>query len=232
MDFNCLLCIFQLAETHVKLALSLTCKTIHRGSRKFIQSVPAAIASGDVFSVLQSDWQILTPKQIGRLGSKYMIDAYMKKFPSANPVGIFRGLCYSGNIDLVVETIEHSPSSYLNIGLYIACRSGNADLVMCLIELGANGWNYGLDGACKGNHTDLVLLMITYGSTKLETALVYACRVGDIDLLEFLLGIGARGINQCFSEACKNGQLEVIQILMSRGATYCYTCGLHVSEHL
>ena len=49
-------------------------------------------------------------------------------------------------------------------GLNGACQGGHKDLVLFMIEKGANDWNWGLNGACQGGHKDLALLMIEKGA--------------------------------------------------------------------
>jgi ankyrin repeat protein len=57
----------------------------------------------------------------------------------------------------------------LNNGLYNACVNNNIDMIDVLIFYGANDWNIGLSGACKSGNYELMMCMIKMGAKTCST---------------------------------------------------------------
>ena len=101
---------------------------------------------------LYSAYQVC--KQWRRLGLKQIVDI--------KTITDFVRACKQG--DLLSITRSKYNKSWLNRGLYSACRGGHKELVELMIAKGANNWNQGLYGACRGGHKELAELMIVKGT--------------------------------------------------------------------
>ena len=72
--------------------------------------------------------------------------------------GLYEG-CRTGDMNLVLEMIERGADIW-NLGLSDACQYGHMKIVKLMIKRGANYWNLGLGNAYRGGHMKIVKLMI------------------------------------------------------------------------
>ena len=75
--------------------------------------------------------------------------------------------------------------------LYIACISGDVNVVNAEIARGSHNWDSGLRGACCGGHLTLVELMIAHGATDYNYGLRGACEGGHVELINMMIAHGA-----------------------------------------
>ena len=61
----------------------------------------------------------------------------------------------------------------MSLFLYNACRKGDKNKILELIEKGANDWNFGLRGACFRGHKEIILMMIEKGATEIHYYVKY-----------------------------------------------------------
>ena len=81
----------------------------------------------------------------------------------------------------------------MGFGFYEACMNNHMNVVLFLMECGADIWNRGLEGACKGGgHKDIILLMIANGATNLNYGLEIACLQSNKELMLFMIRQGAK----------------------------------------
>lgn len=82
---------------------------------------------------------------------------------------------FSQNINVVKLITSHTQPNnikLLNLGLYYACKNDNIDIVVYLIECGANNFNWALRGAEKSGNDILINLM---KHTQLHTEECWDC---------------------------------------------------------
>jgi hypothetical protein len=137
-------------------------------------------------------------------------------------------------------------NSYLNWGLYGACKGGHEDLVKLMIAKGAFDFYWGLYGACLGGHKNLAELMITKRIQDcgewfegeglkdhrdfLNQGLKGTCEGGHEDLAELMISRGARKFNWGLYGACKGGHKNLAKLMIAKGAKKCQ-CGKSLKDH-
>jgi len=96
--------------------------------------------------------------------------------------------------------------------LFLACKTGDINIVRKLINKGATNWDYGLQGACFSGNIDLVRLMLEKGACPLKTyGLKYACQYAYRDIVDLLLSKGCTAIWWGLEGACIGGHLDLIE---------------------
>ncbi len=127
------------------------------------------------------------------------------------------GACAGGHVNIARRMIEYG-SGYFGILEYV-CQRGNMEMVMLMIEYGANEWNYGLYGACGSGHTSIAKLMIDRGANSLNVALRFAVKSGNLETIKLLESHGANS----WDETCSYvNSLDVCKYIISRGASNWY----------
>lgn len=124
--------------------------------------------------------------------------------------------CLENNIENVKLALCYKVDK--NIGLMYACQGGHKDIVLLLIEEGADCWSMGLSGACKGGHKDLVFLMIEKGYSW-DYGLDISCRKGYKDLVLLMIKKGANDWNGGLYGACMGGHKDLALLMINKGAT-------------
>jgi hypothetical protein len=74
----------------------------------------------------------------------------------------FMEACRLGHRELVILMIQKGADDW-DIGLNIACQRGHRELVELMVQKGTNNWDFGLWGACEGGQRYLAELMIQKG---------------------------------------------------------------------
>ena len=100
------------------------------------------------------------------------------------------GACLTGHKEIVLSMIENGANDW-NDGLIKACYGGYKDLALLIIEKGANAWKWGLTNACSGGHKDLALLMIEKGANINDCSI----ELGEEDI-EILIKIGIKNFGK------------------------------------
>lgn len=101
--------------------------------------------------------------------------------------------CTEGHLSLVKELISLSKDGTyyknnkydLNTSMYKASENGHIDVVLYLLSLGANNFNYSMKNASWGGHLDVIKEMISNGADDFESARVNAIRGNQPDIVEF-----------------------------------------------
>lgn len=125
--------------------------------------------------------------------------------------------CKAGYLNIVLFMIEKGANEW-NRGLYGACYGGYNDIALLMIEKGANDWNRGLWNACQGGHIDLVYLMTEKGANSWNEGLVCACQRGHIDIASFMIEKDPSYKNLGLSYACLGGHKDLALLLIKKGA--------------
>jgi hypothetical protein len=115
-------------------------------------------------------------------------------------------------------------------GLYKGCKTGDMNLVLQMIERGADNWNSGLEYACRGKgismpncpldlgNMQIVKLMIKKGANNWDSGLANACQSGHMKIVELMIKKGANNWNWGLENACEGGNMKIIKLMIKRGA--------------
>ena len=132
--------------------------------------------------------------------------------------------CDKGNL-LEVQSILLSGKTNqpdLNDAFLLACERGHQDIVLLLIEHGANDFDAGLSSACYRGHKNIASFLIEKGATNFYSAIFAAFDKGYEDIILFL--VEKNKVNQayliyhCFRGACYYGYKNVIRVMIEKGA--------------
>ncbi len=97
-------------------------------------------------------------------------------------------------------------------------KNPDINIIMIMIEKGANDWNYGLNGACKGGHLELIDFMIKRGATSWNLGLWGACEGGHLEIAKLMIEKGANALDRGLFFGCKKGHLEIVKLMTENGA--------------
>jgi hypothetical protein len=107
--------------------------------------------------------------------------------------------------------------------LYVACKSGQTEVVETLITHGADVNQAMKDGdtplfcALQHGHLEMVKLLIIKGAN-ISQALFFAIKFGHLEIVKLFLQEGAN-INQALSYAMRYEQSEIVKLLLKKGAS-------------
>jgi hypothetical protein len=154
---------------------------------------------------------------------------YYEKYNDVNEC-LYEG-CKTGDMNLVLQMIERGADDW-NWGLNGACIGGHMKIIKFMIEKGAICWNWGLGGACQGGNMKIVKLMIKKGANDWNWGLGSACQYKGISIK-----LIAKINNWPFSMALPNcpldlGYMKIMKLMIKRGATECDNCDKSIPEHL
>lgn len=138
--------------------------------------------------------------------------------------------CASGNKDLINLVIDKHNIDY-QLGFAGACRAGHYNIAELMIKKGANDWNECLREACMYGRPIIVQLAISKGANDWNEGLYSAC-----EGLHYTVGkCKTHGINDndpYYDKFAKyNDFLQVMRIMIGNGATECRYCGEPVHGH-
>jgi hypothetical protein len=115
-----------------------------------------------------------------------------------------------------------------------ACFGGQKELVLLMIQWGANNWDRGFANACLGGQREMALLMIQRGAHDWSRGLESACYGGHRELVDLVIQkAGSQWIdwNDGLAGACKGNQQELVYLMIQKGAICCEWCNLFDIEH-
>ena len=173
--------------------------------------------------------------------------------------------CSNGNINEVRsllrlhdETVINYQDTSGNTCLHYACKSGNENVVLLLLEIGFlpniqnfYGWTC-LDTAIRYNYINITIILLNNGAeiniknridmynNKGTSGLYLACLYGYTDIVEILLkwdaNVNIRGNlgNTCLHVATYNGYKKIVDMLLAKGAymNILNDCGISVLDCL
>lgn len=125
--------------------------------------------------------------------------------------------------DTVIKDVVCMVPHVRDVALYYACRHKRADVIQCLVDIGADV-NYGLLGACEAQITSIAHTMVSHGATALNRCLVIAAHNGDCGTVRMLLVCGATNATQGLSIACYENNDEMCKLCIQFGADTCFQC--------
>ena len=125
-------------------------------------------------------------------------------------------VCKSGDMekvrDILMDT-AHVVYTY-NSGLVGACEGGHMEIVMLMLERGADNYDHGLDYACERGHMEIVKLMLEKGATYYNWGLVGACESGHMEIVKLMLERGATVYNGSLEGACRGSHRHIVLFLL------------------
>lgn len=90
------------------------------------------------------------------------------------------------SVKFLIKKGEYAPV-YLNQGLCDATKHGHIDIANFLIKKGANV-NFGLEGACLSGRMDIVMKMLEAGADDIEMGFQTASWLGHKEVMYYLMG--------------------------------------------
>ena len=125
--------------------------------------------------------------------------------------------CYVGSFGLTKWMIDKNHDLKKNCGFYGACRGGHKDLVLFMIDIGADWYDWGLKGACRGGHKELVMLMIEKGPKDWNLGLYGTCHGGHEEITTLMIKKGAKDLGGGIMCAYNSGHQDIITLLIKMG---------------
>jgi len=114
---------------------------------------------------------------------------------------------------------EHVQGTDMDLGMRIAAKNGNKELVELLIKHGANNWHFGMCGAAQGGHKELVEFFVEHGARDFNSGMICAVRSGHKELVEFFMEHGADTFHYGMYCAALHGYKDIAELLIKHGAT-------------
>lgn len=134
------------------------------------------------------------------------------------------GACWYGDRDFVDWILKKAPSNVNRVdfdrGLLGACAGGQMELVLFMINLGANNFEKSfLRSTAYGKFsiTKLLTARVNLSLRDLNTALVNAIQGDNAWLVDFCINRGANAWNSCLEVACTSGNIKFVTLILSKG---------------
>ncbi len=113
-------------------------------------------------------------------------------------IQILYDVCKIGDINLIISKLQSMDTrdkhpSYMEYGLYGACRGGHINIVEFLLSHGATDIKHGLRCASEEGYLNIILYLIGKGAGSLDFAIenLHRCYRDHIDVLTALVKMGA-----------------------------------------
>ncbi len=155
-------------------------------------------------------------KQVSTDLKRFVDDVYKKRRAKISRELEINGFEFNDEVDNDGKTL-----------LWKATKDGNLDLMMILLENGANvgqgdyNGNRPLDIAIREGNLDAVKLLIEEGKADYQThngrLLQMACSLGDVKILQYLIKKGIN-LNEGIHYATKMRDVDTIKVLIENGA--------------
>jgi hypothetical protein len=111
---------------------------------------------------------------------------------------------------------DFSIDTNVNKNLIKAAESGNIELVIKLIQRGADNFDEALNRAIGQGKYKIVKYLMSYASEKNKNEIsLWAIRAGQKDLFKLAIKIGANNFNDALYEAAYHGQRDIFEFIIN-----------------
>ena len=128
------------------------------------------------------------------------------------------GAARGGHLDIVMYMIEKGADYKYNWAMSNAASGGHIDIVKFMLEKGANNYNRTMLDAASGGYIDIVKLMLEKGANYYNKAMANAANGGHIDIVKLILEKGANNYDEAKKTAAKHGHIEIVKLMLEKGA--------------
>lgn len=159
-----------------------------------------------------------------------------EKDENVNPLPIqefFYYACESGNDDMFSEIVEMVLCFNFKVELgtqksdsilYAACKSGNANIVKYVSEMGPHNWGLGFIGACLSGDLEIIKIMMGqvcgFYRNEMTEGIRHACEDGHLDIVKHMMACYRSETDKFLSYACIGPNLELIEFLYERESKF------------
>lgn len=119
----------------------------------------------------------------------------------------------------ILSSSTMSTKYIYNNAMAYASLGGHIEIVISMLQRGANNYNWVMTYAAEGGNIEIVQLMLNKGANDYyNLAMESAAYKGHMDIVELMLEKGANNYNFAMKSAAKNGHMEIVKLMLEKGA--------------
>lgn len=118
-----------------------------------------------------------------------------------------------GNLDIIIK-LKDKITSYCDVTIYSAL-SGNMEILLYAIEMGANNYKSIAYNAAKGGNFYIFKYIMSYtNKLNYNKVALYSVKSGNMDILKISLEEGANNYGKLLLKSCKYNRIDIIKYLI------------------